>query len=267
MSSGSSSTDPNSGILRTPDGFQTASGRLRQQQSLSTTSSRNQRSGSSPSAFDNRRSQGSLPDNVRRPQSSTVQLQQPLFVLKGPHISPEEAVLFKTQAIRVPDTPINEVTTLQTFRLIDTVIKSDIDFMDYDDDFFMRWSEQMSLTDIAEIVMKHFGEKIDMGKTLNQAFNEIPFCYSLDDNYYELNSSQKMDDLLYNYVSAGNEVTAEQERELIISLEKRLEHGNQIKIDYVAARGSNTTLPDDTFMQCKRRIMLVLASARKKLMR
>lgn len=137
--------------------------------------------------------------------------------------------------------------------------------MDYDDDFFMHWSELMSLIDIAEIVMKHFGEKIDMGKTLNQAFNEIPFCYSLDDNYYELNSSQKMDDLLYNYVSAGNEVTAEQERELIISLEKRLEHGNQIKIDYVAARGSNTTLPDDTFMQCKRRIMLVLASARKKI--
>ena len=80
---------------------------------------------------------------MRRPQSSTVQLQQPLFVLKGPHISPEEAVLFKTQAIRVPDTPINEVTTLQTFRLIDTVIKSDIDFMDYDDDFSIHWSDQM----------------------------------------------------------------------------------------------------------------------------
>ena len=159
MSSGSSGTDPNLGILRTPDGFQTASGRLRQQQSLSNTSSTNQRSDSSPSAFDNRRSQGSLPDNVRRPQSSTVQLQQPLFVLKGPHISPEEAVLFKTQAIRVPDTPINEVTTLQTFRLIDTLIKSDIDFMDYDNDFFINWSEQMSLTDVAEIVMKHFGEK------------------------------------------------------------------------------------------------------------
>ena len=137
MSSGSSNTDPNSGILRTPDGFQTASGRLRQQQSLSTTSSTNQRSGSSPSAFDNRRSQGSLPDNVRRPQSSTVQLQQPLFVLKWPHISPEKAVLFKTQAIRVPDTPINEVTTLQTFRLIDTVITM-ISFMDYDDDFFIH---------------------------------------------------------------------------------------------------------------------------------
>ena len=103
MSSGSSNTDPTSGILRTPDGFQTASGRLRQQQSQSSNSSTNQRSGSSPIAFDNRRSQGSLPDNVRRSQSSTVQLQQPLFVLKGPHISPEEAVLFKTQAIRVPD--------------------------------------------------------------------------------------------------------------------------------------------------------------------
>ena len=103
MSSGSSNTDPTSGILRTPDGFQTASGRLRQQQSQSSNSSTNQRSGSSPIAFDNCRSQGSLPDNVRRSQSSTVQLQQPLFVLKGPHISPEEAVLLKTQAIRVPD--------------------------------------------------------------------------------------------------------------------------------------------------------------------
>ena len=123
----------------------------------------------------------------------------------------------------------------------------------------------MSFTDVAKIVMEHFGEKIDMGKILNQAFNEIPFCYSLDDSYYELNGSQKMDDLLYNYVSAGNDITAEQERELIISLEKRLEHGNQIKISYVAARVSNTTLTDDTFMTCKRRIMLTLASARKKI--
>ena len=74
MSSGSSDNDPNLGILRTPDGYQTASSRLRQQQSQSNTSSTNQRSGSSPSAFENRRSQGSLPDHVRRPQSSTIQL-------------------------------------------------------------------------------------------------------------------------------------------------------------------------------------------------
>ena len=100
-------------------------------------------------------------------------------------------MLFKTQALRVLDRPIHEVTTFYSLRLIDSVIKADVDFIDYDEDFFSNWIESMSLSDVAEIIMKHFGKKMDMGKTLNQAFIEISFCYSLDDDYYELESSQK----------------------------------------------------------------------------
>ena len=104
MASNSSDNNAGGGILHTPEGYQTASGRARQQQSQSSISGPS-------SAFDNRRAQSSTPDNLRRPSSATVQLSQPLFILKGPYISPEEAVLFKTQALRVPDTRSEEHTS------------------------------------------------------------------------------------------------------------------------------------------------------------
>ena len=69
-------------------------------------------------------------------------------------------MLFKTQALRVLDRPIHEVTTFHSLRLIDSVLKADFDFIDYNEDFFSHWIESMFLSDVAEIIMKHFGKKM-----------------------------------------------------------------------------------------------------------
>ena len=282
------STTPNSadlgnrpardGIIETATGFQTAAGRVRLE---GLQSSRNSSNDSPPdnrrlnesgrsSRSNNQRGSGRAESpemgQSRRQPASQLQIQLPLFVLDGPYISPDQAVKFKAQAYKYSNITLAEVTTDQTLRLLDRVITSDVELLGDLDFDVTQWQNNLSMRDISEFIMKHFGPKMNMGQTLAQSFNAIPFIYNLDDNYYELQSIMQMDALLEDYcTSQGIDVTPEQQREMVISLEKRLELGSQVRIDYIALRGSAQTLQTDTFASCSTRILQVLALARKKI--
>ena len=96
---------------------------------------------------------------TRRTAPSTLQLQQPLFVLDKDFITPEDATKFHAQALRNSSITIFEVVNETFMDLIHMKIQTDFDQTVLTPDQVMTWDAHLDLLGVAELVMKYFGAK------------------------------------------------------------------------------------------------------------
>ena len=123
---------------------------------------------------------------TRRSAPSTLQLQQPLFVLDKDFITPEDATKFHAQALRNPSITIFEVVNETCMDLIHMKIQTDFDQTVLAPEQVMTWDTHLDLLGVAELVMKYFGAKTNTSRTLAENFADVPFHFSLDNHFLEL---------------------------------------------------------------------------------
>ena len=192
--------------------------------------------------------------------NSSLQLNQPLFVLDGHFISQNDAVKFHAQAYRNPTLSLNEVTTVETQALIDMAIFADQDITCLDETNLHLWEAVLNLKQVADLVLKYFGAVANSSRTLAENFADVPFHYSLEDHFFEMTTYLQYTELTRSYLQQGHTIPMEQHKQLIAILEKRILADSQIKSDYLRERGPVPL--EEEWSHAMRRFLKVMGKAR-----